>query len=52
VLAQLHREAEVLSEEPREDGVRVRARVGERLFAAIRPYVVEGDRSAAPAGGG
>ncbi|HEX5951433.1 MAG TPA: GTPase HflX [Actinomycetota bacterium] len=51
LLARLHREAEVLSEEPREDGVLVRARVGQRLFAAIRDHAVEGDRSAAPAAG-
>ncbi|HEU4526518.1 MAG TPA: GTPase HflX [Actinomycetota bacterium] len=51
LLAQLHREAEVLSEEPREDGVLVRARVGQRVFAAIREHAVEGDRSAASAAG-
>ncbi len=33
--AMLHRNAEVLSEEPREDGMLVRARVDEREFAAV-----------------
>ncbi len=51
LLALLHREAEVLSEEPREDGVLVRARVGQRVFAAIREHAVEDDRSAASAAG-
>ena len=51
LLALLHREAEVLSEEPREDGLLVRARVGQRVFAAIREHAVEGDRSAASAAG-
>jgi GTPase len=51
LLARLHREAEVLSEEPREDGVLVRARVGQSVHAAIRAFAVERDRSAAPAAG-
>ena len=38
VTAMLYREAEVLSEEPREDGVHVRARVGERVHAAVREF--------------
>jgi GTP-binding protein HflX len=51
LLALLHREAEVLFEEPRDDGVLLRARVEQRVFAAIRDHAVEGDRSAAPTAG-
>jgi GTP-binding protein HflX len=39
--AMLHREAEVLSEEAREDGTLVHARVGERAFAAVRGFRVD-----------
>ena len=39
--AMLHREAEVLSEDAREDGTLVRARVGERALAAVEPFRVE-----------
>jgi GTP-binding protein HflX len=39
--AMLHREAEVLSEDAREDGTLVRARVGEREFAAVREFRVD-----------
>ncbi|HET9725110.1 MAG TPA: GTPase HflX [Actinomycetota bacterium] len=51
LLALLHREAEVLTEEPREDGVLVRARVGERVFAAIREHAIRDERSLAPSAG-
>ncbi|HSD48604.1 MAG TPA: GTPase HflX [Actinomycetota bacterium] len=51
LLALLHREAQVLTEEPREDGVLVRARVGERVFAAIREHAIRDDRSLAPSAG-
>jgi GTP-binding protein HflX len=44
VTALLYREAQVLSEEAREDGVHVRARVGERLHALVRDLVEDGDR--------
>jgi GTP-binding protein HflX len=44
VTALLYREAEVLSEEAREDGVHVRARVGERLHAMVRDLVEDGDQ--------
>jgi hypothetical protein len=46
LVAMLHRDAEVLSEEPREDGVLIRARVGERVFAAVGGYRVERERPA------
>ena len=39
--AMLHREAEVVSEEAREDGTLVQARVGERAFAAVRGFRVD-----------
>ncbi|MEX2406491.1 MAG: GTPase HflX [Actinomycetota bacterium] len=41
VTAFLHRDAEVLSEDAREDGTLVRARVGEREFSAVRPFRLE-----------
>jgi GTP-binding protein HflX len=41
VTALLYRNAEVLSEDAREDGTLVRARVGEREFAAVAPFRVE-----------
>jgi len=41
VTAMLYRNAEVLSEDAREDGTLVRARVGEREFAAVAPFRVE-----------
>ena len=44
LVAMLHREAQVLSEEPREDGVLLRARVGEQVFAAVRGFGVERER--------
>jgi GTPase len=40
VTALLHRDAEVLSEDAREEGTLVRARVGEREFSAVRPFRV------------
>ena len=43
----LHRDAEVLSEEPREDGMLVRARVGEREFAAVEALQVKTSARAA-----
>jgi GTP-binding protein HflX len=39
--AMLHREAEVLSEDAREDGTLVHARVGERGFAEVREFRVD-----------
>jgi GTP-binding protein HflX len=41
VTAMLYRNAEVLSEDAREDGTFVHARVGEREFAAVAPFRVE-----------
>jgi GTP-binding protein HflX len=41
VTAMLHRNAEVLSEDAREDGTLVHARVGEREFATVAPFRVE-----------
>jgi GTPase len=41
VTAMLYRSAEVLSEDAREDGTLVHARVGEREFAAVAPFRVE-----------
>jgi hypothetical protein len=38
VTAMLYRNAEVLSEEAREDGTLVRARVGEREFAVVASF--------------
>ena len=52
LIAMLHREAEVLMEEPREDGVLVRVRAGERVFAAIREHALREDRAPAPSAGG
>jgi GTP-binding protein HflX len=46
VTAMLYREAEVLSERVLETGTRVRARVGERTLAAVRPFLQEPERSA------
>jgi GTP-binding protein HflX len=46
LVAMLHREAEVLSEEAREEGTLVNARVGERVFAAVRGFLVERERPA------
>ena len=48
--AMLHREAEVLSEDAREDGTLVRARVGERALAAIEPFRVEAAKRTARLG--
>ena len=45
--AMLHRDAEVLSEEAREDGTLVRARVGEREFAIVEPLRVRTSERAA-----
>ena len=42
VTAMLHRDAEVLSEHAGDDGTLVRARVGERVFAAVDPFCVRG----------
>jgi GTP-binding protein HflX len=46
LLALLHRDAEVLSEDAREDGILVRARVGERVFALVHGFGVERERPA------
>jgi GTP-binding protein HflX len=48
VTAMLYRDAEVLSEEAREDGVHVRARVGERAHAVVREFADETVRLGAP----
>ena len=40
LVALLHREAEVLTEEAGEDGILVRARVGGRVFGSVRDFVV------------
>jgi GTPase len=42
--ALLHREAEVVSEDVREEGVLVRARVGQRVFALVRAFAQDGLR--------
>ena len=47
LLAMLHRDAQVLEEDPREDGTLVRARVSERAYAQIRGYLAEAERPAA-----
>lgn len=41
VTAMLHRNAEVLSEDAREDGTLVHARVGEREHGAVRRFLIE-----------
>ena len=41
VTAMLYRNAEVLSEDAREEGTLVRARVGEREFATVAPFRAE-----------
>jgi GTPase len=41
VTALLHRDAEVLSEDAREDGTLVRARVEQREFSAVQPFRLE-----------
>jgi len=46
LVAMLHREAEVLDEEPGEHGTVVHARVGERVFALVREFLVENERRA------
>ena len=46
LVAMLHREAEVLSEEAGEEGTLMNARVGERVFAAVRGFLVERERPA------
>jgi GTP-binding protein HflX len=45
--AMLHRRAEVLSEDPRQDGTLVHARVGEREFAQVRDLRVDASARAA-----
>jgi GTP-binding protein HflX len=54
LVALLHRDAEVLSEESGEEGVRIRARVDERVFAAVRAFRLEPERPSAhpPSGPG
>jgi GTP-binding protein HflX len=47
VTARLHREAEVLSEDTRDDGTLVHARVGERVYAAVRDFHVDPAKRAA-----
>ncbi len=50
VTARLHRDAEVLSAEPTDEGTLIRARVGERELAAVRDFVVKPVRRRATAG--
>jgi GTP-binding protein HflX len=50
VTALLYRDAEVISEDPREDGTVVRARVGERTLAAVQVFRIDEPRSAASVG--
>jgi GTP-binding protein HflX len=45
VTALLHREAEVLSADPEDDGTVVRARVGERVLAQVREFSRHGTGS-------
>ncbi|HEX9123447.1 MAG TPA: GTPase HflX [Actinomycetota bacterium] len=47
VTARLYRDGEVLSEEARDDGTYVRARVGERELAAVSELVIEPPRTRA-----
>ncbi|MGZ8571543.1 MAG: HflX GTPase family protein, partial [Actinomycetota bacterium] len=49
LVAMLHRDAEVLSEEAREDGMLVRARVGDRVFAAVRGFGIAREHPSANA---
>ncbi|HZD17444.1 MAG TPA: GTPase HflX [Actinomycetota bacterium] len=51
LIALLHRDAEVLSQDPREDGTLVRARVNERELAAIQPFRVAAEPAAGSAAG-
>jgi GTP-binding protein HflX len=44
VTAMLHRDAEVVSEDAREDGTVVHARVGERVLAAVQEFRIDGSR--------
>lgn len=46
LVAMLHRDAEVLSQEAREDGTLVRARVNERELAAVQAFRVEAESAA------
>ncbi|MGH2529066.1 MAG: GTPase HflX [Actinomycetota bacterium] len=50
VIARLYREAEVLETEPNDDGTLVRARVGEREFAAVGDLIVRHHGRRATAG--
>jgi GTP-binding protein HflX len=47
VTALLHREAEVLSTDPEENGTLVRARVGERVLATVRGFSTDGSEPTA-----
>jgi GTP-binding protein HflX len=49
VTALLHRDAEVVSEDAREDGTLIRARVGEREFSTVQPFRIQ-QRARADAG--
>ncbi|MEW6059745.1 MAG: GTPase HflX [Actinomycetota bacterium] len=51
LVARLRRDAEVLSAEPTEEGTLVRARVDERVLAAVDGFLVRTRRRRAPAGG-
>jgi GTP-binding protein HflX len=44
VTAMLHRDAEVISEDAREDGTLVHARVGEQALAAVEAFRLDGSR--------
>ncbi len=50
VTAMLYREAEVVSEDPLEEGTKVRARVGERALAAVRGFRMDEPRREAGIG--
>jgi GTP-binding protein HflX len=50
LVARLHREADIISAEPTEDGTLVRARVDERVLAAVDGFVVRARHRRAPAG--
>jgi GTP-binding protein HflX len=50
ITALLYRDAEVISEDAREDGTLVRARVGERTLAAVQVFRIDEPRSAAGVG--
>ena len=50
VVARLHREAEVMEMRREAEGTLLLARVGEKLFAAVKDYIIEPAAGRAPAG--